>query len=224
MRSKSTVLLLAVVLAAAGCKSESPAPVASAPTAAPAVKAEATAVAETPTAGDGWLDNELTNWNAPGQEIPRPKAMDVDDATKERCNAQNRPVSSPEDNALAAAGWKLFGPLQTFGTATMISAMATVDAGCRPVGMQTFVFREGKFAGTVSPTAMDSQRDGAQRYAFLVGDAYFTVQFARYAKGDRACCPSRFATVAYKIKTEPQGPVLVPLTVAHEDAPPPPKS
>lgn len=214
MRSRSTIPLVVAVLALAGCKSESSAPPASTP---PAAATTGTAAAES------WLDREEpTNWNAAGQEIPRPKAIGVDDATKERCGAQNRPVSSPEDNAVMAAGWTLFGPLQTFGAATMVSAMTTVDVNCHPVGMQTFVFRDGKFAGTVSPTAMDSLTDGAQRLAFLVGEANVSAEFGRYRKDDRPCCPSRFASVGYDIEMTPEGPLLVPRQVRHREGLPTP--
>lgn len=222
MRAAIPALCTLIALgAAAGCKSnETPveiqfqSPVA---TAASDLAATTPTPAKAPDAA--WLDPPFVNWNAPGQQVPKAPQITVDDATKERCKVQNRPPACDEDRAVAAAGWTLFGPLQTFGKATMISGMATVDVGCRPVSMQTFVFLDGKFAGTVSPKPMESRTDGAQRLAFLTGEDFLFGEFARFAPADELCCPSRFATVTFRIESQPEGPVLVPLQVNHQDAP-----
>src|SRR5262245_9359737 len=150
MRRSYSLALLLVLVAVAACKSDSG-------TSEPTPLAAWTPSYATPTpAVESWLDKSLDNWNKAAAAVPKPLAMTVDDDTKERCKAQNRPPGSPEDKIVAEAGWTLFGPLQTFGSASMISAFATVDVRCRPVGMQSFVFKDGKFAGTISPAAMDS--------------------------------------------------------------------
>jgi len=213
MRAKTILLATLALLAAGGCKKSEQA-------AAPAPDTAAVAAAGAATPGPtpaSWLDRPLENWNTPGMEIPRAPMMEVDDATKERCAQQERPKGTAEDDLVAAAGWKLFGPLQKFGSGTMVSGMATVDAMCRPRFMQTFVFSNGKFVGTIAPGPMESRTDGAQRYAFMPGEDYVVAEFARYAPEDPLCCPSRFSTVVYGIKSE-TGPVLAPAEVSTQEA------
>lgn len=214
------VLLLLLCLAA--CRSEPAAPAAQtkaaaepAATAAPAADAATAAGA---AAIGAWLDRPLESWVAVKPEIPRAPAVTVDDATKERCQGQVRPPTSPEDRLVAAAGWTLFGPMQVFGPVTMLSGMATVDGMCRPRFMQTFVFKNGAFAGTISPQPMESRTDGAQRFAFLTGEDYLVAEFARYAPDDALCCPSRYSLVNYRLKTEDGVARLMPLEVTHKKA------
>jgi hypothetical protein len=85
--------------------------------------------------------------------------------------------------------------------------------------MQPFVFLDSKFAGTISPVAMSSRTDGAQRQAQIIGEDMVTAEFARYGDKDPLCCPSRYATVLYVLKTTPEGPLLVPVQLGHQDAP-----
>ena len=67
------------------------------------------------------------------------------------------------------AGWTLYGPLQSFGDASLIVAGSDVDGMCRPLGYQGFVFVGDVLAGTIAPAPMDSRSDGAETEAMLTG-------------------------------------------------------
>ncbi len=218
MRTRTIVLAVLLAVQVAACKRESATTTASAP--------QAVAPTAPIPVGNSWIDKDLVGWNKAGAEIPKAPLMGVDDQTKERCQHQSRPATAPEDKLVQAAGWTLFGPLQMFGKSTMISGMATVDGNCRPRFMQTFVFIDGKFVGTLAPEPMDSRTDGAQRFAFIPGDDYVVAEFARYSPTDPLCCPSHFATVTYSIKVieGDKPPVLVPTQVYTQEAPKQPEA
>ena len=97
---------------------------------------------------------------------------------------------------------------------TVLLAEASVDGMCRPWDYQAFVFVKGAFAGTLSPTLMDSRTDGALSEVRLLAPTSIEAVSLRYADADPLCCPSRLSTVRYRIEHRPEaghrGAVSVP--------------
>ncbi len=119
--------------------------------------------------GGTWLDAPTPKaWNGPGMKIPRPPHFDPDPFLDKQCASQTRPPSTGADRTVAAAGWKLFGASQRFGTTEVLLGRSGVDGQCRPLGYQVFVFSGGLFAGTLAPRPMDSRSDGAAQLPQLV--------------------------------------------------------
>jgi hypothetical protein len=88
---------------------------------------------------------------------------------------------------------------------------------CRPWQYQAFVFVDGKFAGTLAPDVMNARTDGSYFTAKSGdADAPLVAEFNRYTDRDPLCCPSRRATVSYRIDTSAAGPLVVPLRVQHQ--------
>lgn len=54
----------------------------------------------------------------------------------------------------------LYGAVQSYGPTKVVTAMSGFDGMCRPLGYQAFVCWEGRYAGTLSPAAMNSRTDG----------------------------------------------------------------
>jgi heat shock protein HslJ len=161
----------------------------------------------------GWLDRPLTNWNKSGVAIPKSPLKTVID---NQCRSQVREAVTFADRAIVKAGWLLYGPVQTYGKTSIVSAMSAVDGMCRPMGYQDFVFVDGKFAGTLSPRPMDSRTDGAsQRVILQTGDRIISV-FSRYSDADPLCCPSRLSRVIYQIETKNGVSLVVPKDVETE--------
>ena len=166
--------------------------------------------AGTASAADGaWLDTPTPKaWNKPGAKIPRAPRFDPDPFLDKQCAKQARAPASEADRAVAAAGWKLFGASQRFGTTEVLLGRSGVDGMCRPLGYQVFVFSGGRVAGTLAPRPMDSRSDGAAQLPQLIAAETLTVPFCRYTSRDPLCCPSRLSTVEYRIEATPKGPVL----------------
>ncbi|MDX2170273.1 MAG: LppP/LprE family lipoprotein [Deltaproteobacteria bacterium] len=160
--------------------------------------------------GGTWLDVPLKNWNVAGAAVPAAPKPQSDAELRRRCGEQGRPPSSAADRALVAQGWTLYGPLQTWGDASLILAGSDVDGMCRPLGYQGFVFVGDVLAGTIAPTPMDSRSDGAESEAMLTGSRAVYAEFARYGDKDPLCCPSRQSTVTYVIEDAAGKPLLVP--------------
>jgi prolyl oligopeptidase len=160
-----------------------------------------------------WLDGSLANWNRVGSTVPRAPAPAGDPATAGRCARQARPPGSAEDRAVAAAGWTLFGPRQSFGETTVVQGLSGFDGMCRPLGYQAFVFVGKLFAGTLAPSPMNARSDGAAGPLALDEPSRLTADFARYGPTDPLCCPSRVDAVAYRVAREKDGPLLVPAEV-----------
>jgi hypothetical protein len=165
--------------------------------------------------GDGvslsgaWLDTQtLTNWNTAGNDLPKSQAGEGESLV-ERCADQVLEPAGREDRAVADAGWSVVAEPQARSGAVVVTAATGADGMCRPLGVQAFVFVEGKFAGTLSPHTMDSRTDGILGRVQLFG-ATLRADFRRYAASDPLCCPSRTSTVSYKLQTTPGGPLLVP--------------
>ena len=155
----------------------------------------ATAFAQT-----SWLDRPLNNnWNNGNGVVPQaPRTLA---AIEGRCRDQVRNPESLSDRAVTRAGWSLFGASQTYGAVTVVNGMASVDGMCRPTQYNTFVFVNNQFAGTLSPTPMDSRTDGSLREANLNSPTSITAEFNRYTSNDALCCPSQTSAVSYNVPT-----------------------
>ncbi len=167
----------------------------------------------------GWLDRPLTNWNRPNGRAPSlPDPADIPDiAAPPACDKQlRRPVTAAE-RELIKRGWKLFGAAQAFDATQVAMATTGFDDMCRPLGYQAFVYWEGRYAGTLAPSAMNGRTDGALADVKLVSPTSLIAEFNRYAPGDPACCPSRVATVTYELSRD-DAPVLKATSVAHRPA------
>jgi hypothetical protein len=163
-------------------------------------------------AADGaWLDQPISVWNAPGMNLPRAPGMDP--ATNPQCLSDNRPIETDADQALADAGWTLFGGYQGGWNTLVVRGLSGYDGMCRPLGYNEFVFVDGDFAGTISPELMDSRTDGVGDVRFFAAKDSLAAQFQRYAPTDPLCCPSATMSVTYKIVRTANGPVLVPQSV-----------
>ncbi|MFT3743381.1 MAG: LppP/LprE family lipoprotein [Pyrinomonadaceae bacterium] len=91
--------------------------------------------------------------------------------------------------------------LKTFGQVTVVNGMAGADGMCRPSLYNTFVFVGGRFAGTLSPTTMESRSDGSLSRATLNSPENITAEFSRYRSSDALCCPSQTSFVTYSVTT-----------------------
>ena len=169
-----------------------------------------------PTEAQGsWLDGPPVNWNAPGRALPAPPP---ERGENPRCGADRRPPETPEDNAVAGAGWILGLAYQAGWGIKVVWAQSGYDGMCRPMGYQAFVFAEGQFAGTVSPTPMDSRTDGAMSEVHFYNPELISARFLRYAPTDALCCPSLPAvTVSYRVERPAGDPLLVPFHSTVED-------
>ncbi len=177
-------------------------------------------LAEEKSPKPSWLDKLLTNWNQPGVPIPKPSLETVDSNELTRCKERVRPPSDAADQSLNQAGWTLFGPVQKKGNAAFILAMSGADGQCRPLGFQGFVFVDGKFAGVVSPFAMDARTDSAlDLNKIRLKDATdLEIEFLRYSDVDPFCCPSRTQVVTYKIVNGLLTPAKANAPQAHPEA------
>jgi heat shock protein HslJ len=166
----------------------------------------AAAPAATPPAGapdtrSSWLDESRpASWTVPGAPIPRaPQGIGTVDP---RCRAQARPPESEADKRLAERGWDLIGAYQVGWGVLVLEGTASYDGMCRPQAYQEFVFVRGVFAGTLAPATMDSRADGSLNRVTLQGDGRLTAEYARYARSDALCCPSRTTSVVFEIAAD----------------------
>ena len=162
-----------------------------------------------------WLDEPLTNWNAPIPSIPAAPIRTGNSFIESTCEGLAREPRTVEDRAVQKLGWTLFEPEQKFGNATIISAMLFTDGMCRPFQYQAFVFMRGMFVGTISPMPMDSRTDGSQLTIRFTNESILTADFNRYGASDAQCCPSRVSRVTYTIQRRNGSYVLTPITVDH---------
>jgi LppP/LprE lipoprotein len=164
---------------------------------------------ENPLPG-AWLDAQTRpNWNALGSAVPKAAAVEGGPLADGPCAEQILPPTGREDRTVADAGWSVVSEPQTRGDLVVVTAATSADGMCRPLGLQGFVFVEGKFAGTLSPHPMDSRTDGILGRVQLF-ESTLRADFRRYAATDPLCCPSRTSTVAYKLENGPAGALLVP--------------
>jgi hypothetical protein len=161
-----------------------------------------------PASADGsWLDAPLVNWNRPGMAVPTAPPMPA--TIDPRCLGQLRPPETAEDQALAAAGWQLYGSYQAGWGIRAIKALSGFDGMCRPVDHQEFVFVDGALAGTISPGLMSSRTDGVGQVEWL-GERIVTASYRRYQPSDPLCCPSGQSSVSFRVDRGSAGPLLVP--------------
>ena len=183
------------------------------PIIAAAVLALTTLSAQAPQ--QGWLDRALTNWNVPGREMPR--AITDDESIPEmtaRCKL-TVPRTTAGERAVADAGWipfHMYDRHLTQRDVEIVSGLAGVDAMCRPVEFNTFVFVGGKLAGTLSPDVMHSRTDSSVGGAIRLSGDDIAAEFVRYADADPLCCPSGRVTVRYRIDRKASPPVVVPVS------------
>jgi hypothetical protein len=155
-----------------------------------------------PAYADGaWLDDQSVTWNTAGMGMPHPVQNRPGPATEvdTRCTSEARPAETDEDRMIERAGWTVFGSYEAGWGVRVVRGLAGYDGMCRPMEYQAFVFVDGKLAGTLSPTPMDSRFDGALQDSDLYGSERIVSQFARYTEQDALCCPSAISTVTYKI-------------------------
>jgi len=108
--------------------------------------------------------------------------------------------------------YEIKAPYDSHGDTTVLLAEASMDGMCRPWDYQAFVFVKRRFAGTLSPTLMDSRTDGALSEVRLLSPTSIQVVFLRYVDADPLCCPSRLTTVRYRVEGRGKGPVVVPVS------------
>jgi LppP/LprE lipoprotein len=170
-------------------------------------------VAERGEAQSGaWLDQPLSAWNQAGVTMPAAPAPKGDAPTDPRCAGGVRQPETPSERLVASAGWSLYAEPKKRGTVTVLLGEASIDGMCRPWDYQAFVFVKGVFAGTLSPSVMDSRTDGALSEIRFPAPSAVEVVFLRYVDADPLCCPSRLTTVRYRIERRPAGPVVVPVS------------
>jgi hypothetical protein len=170
-------------------------------------------VAERAEAQSGaWLDQPLSAWNQAGVTIPAAPAPKGDSPTDPRCVGGVRQPETPSERVVASAGWSLYAEPKKRGTVTVLLGEASIDGMCRPWDYQAFVFVKGAFAGTLSPSLMDSRTDGALSEIRFPAPTAVEAAFLRYVDADPLCCPSRLTTVRYRIERRPAGPVVVPVS------------
>ena len=159
-----------------------------------------------------WLDTALASWNQAGAAVPMAPPAKGTSPSDPRCVRSVREPATAVEREVAAAGWSLYSPARVNASTTVLLADAAVDGMCRPWDYQAFVFVKDAFAGTLSPTLMDSRTDGALSEVRLLSASSIEVVFLRYVSTDPLCCPSRLTTVRYRIERRGNGPVVVPLS------------
>lgn len=156
-----------------------------------------------------WLDDpNPPGWNLPGLAIPAAPAppFPIDPRFRER----NRMPETPEDAALAAAGWDLVSAYQSGWGVKLITGASYYDGMGRPLGYQVFVFVDGAFAGTLSPGLMNARIDSSLSQTRLIGATTISADFVRYSATDPLCCPSARSSVQYRIERADRGWVVNP--------------
>jgi hypothetical protein len=166
--------------------------------------------AQSPGPG-AWLESAApVNWNVPGAAFPLAPAQSFN--VDPRCGMQERNSESVEEDQVVAAGWRLFNAAQVGWGMRLVNGLVGYDGMCRPLQFQDFVFADGQFAGTISPTPMDSRTDGVGRVLDMRGPGILSAQFVRYAATDPLCCPSSSFAVDFEVDRGDGGPLLVPVT------------
>jgi len=164
-----------------------------------------TASAQTSNAQSGasWLDRPLAAWNKAAGAVPSPAQKPSPPAALiKRCGLTS-PMPSPGASTVAAAGWIPYlhqDRAVARDGVEVIGGLTDAGGACEPAGFNLFVFVNGKFAGTLSPTPMTAGRDGVAGAVRLVSADGLTTEFARFAPGDLECCPSTRVRVTYRIE------------------------
>src|SRR5262249_3586938 len=169
--------------------------------------------------GAGLDPQAAKNWNSRTAELPKAAPRETDSLAGGPCAEEILEPTGREDKAVADAGWSLVNEPQGRAGTVVVTAATGADGMCRPLGVQAFVFVEGRFAGTLSPHPMDSRTDGILGRIQIFGST-LRADFRRYSASDPLCCPSRTSTVSYKLETTDGGPLLVPGAVETIKNPP----
>ncbi len=170
------------------------------------------------TRSAAWLDRPLVNWNRAAGGLPQlPRTVAAPGAADNRCLEQIRQPETAAERVLAQRGWRLYGATQSFGQTRVATALSGFDPMCRPLGFQAFVYREGRYAGTLAPAAMDSRADGALTEIRLVSPTVVSAEFVRYASSDALCCPSKISRVTYNLRRA-DAPDFAPVNVTTDAA------
>ena len=114
-------------------------------------------------------------------------------STESRCREEVRQPASAAERAVVRKGWKLYGPVQSYGTTIVFTALAGFDGMCRPLGYQAFLYSEGRYAGTLSPVPMNS---GSGRVAYESSPGPLDSHYCR------VCPLSRFRPTLLPVKDE----------------------
>jgi heat shock protein HslJ len=175
-----------------------------------AIAASGEILGQIPRSSGSWLAKPMMNWNKPGATIPQAPDAENDPLNTAICREQLRQPESAPDRALSGAGWRLYGPLQSYSGTSVIMAMSGVDGMCRPMGYQAFVFINDSFAGTLAPAPMNSRSDGALTNVDLVSPTRLSAGFVRYTASDPLCCPSSTGAVTYRIDRHDNTGIVVP--------------
>ncbi|MCC6176349.1 MAG: LppP/LprE family lipoprotein [Chloroflexi bacterium] len=149
-------------------------------------------------ASGSWLDSPATSWQQAG--MPIPLAPVVDEALKGGAPANARAVESPEDEALVAAGWSLYNPVQSGWGVSVVEAATAYGLDTSPMQRQAFVFVDGGYVGTLAPAPTDPNSDGALDRVALAGPATILAQFHRYDEPGSLAGPDAITTATYQIQ------------------------
>ena len=162
------------------------------------------------TPGASWLDAPQTGWNQLGAAVPPAPAAAASPAAGP-CAAVLRPPETDADNQVAAAGWALYGGYETGWGLSVVHGLTDFDASCRPVNYQAFVFRDGVFAGTVSPEVMTQLQDGALLETTVAEEGGLTAVFQRFRPDHQGCCPDGYTALTLQVPPSQVTPLLVPV-------------
>jgi len=171
---------------------------------------------QTTVSNGSWLDGAPVNWNQKMSPLPRPVSPATVGEIQTRCPDLVRKPESPAENALVRAGWMLYGAVQSFELTKAIFALSDADGMCRPLGYQAFVYWEGRYAGTLSPVAMNSRTDGALARISLASPILILAEFARYRQADALCCPTRVSHVTFDVIRD-ELPLVIPVNIHTAD-------
>jgi hypothetical protein len=157
-----------------------------------------------------WLDRPLVNWNSDSPSISGRPAGRVE----AKCPVLS--PSTPPESAVKAAGlvpFLNFDQRLVRDDVEVVGGASGVDSSCAPVDYNLFVFVGGRFAGSLSPTAMVSRKDGSSGAVRILAADTISAEFARYTDKDSECCPSARMTVRYRIDRSGRQPLVIPVDV-----------
>ena len=158
-----------------------------------------------------WVDRVTEHWNRAGAAIGAPPAsQESRPALAKRC-APFVVTEGATAAAVTQAGWIPFLHLDkqlSRDDVEVLGGMAAATPDCQPEVFNLFVFAGGRFIGTLSPSSMAKDQDGAAGPVRLAGMDTILAEFSRYKPTDTACCPSSIVRVSYRINRTGAAPVL----------------